>query len=173
VRDTLADVLDMNASAARAFLDGAGAPTRGARTVARALDALADVGLGYLAIGQAVRTLSGGERQRLVLAEALARTEAGRSLFLMDEPTTGLHAEDVQQLLRTFDRLVDAGHTVVVVEHHVDVVAAADWVIDLGPEGGAAGGRLVAAGTPESIAACEASWTGRALVSATSRGACS
>jgi excinuclease ABC subunit A len=170
---TLADVLDMNVVATRAFAEGAGAAPRAWRTIARGLDALHDVGLGYLAIGQPVRTLSGGERQRLVLAEALARAEGGWALFLMDEPTTGLHADDVHRLLETFDRLIDAGHTVVVVEHHVDVIAAADWVIDLGPEGGTAGGRLVAAGTPEAIAASEVSWTGRALSQATSRGACS
>ena len=129
----------------------------------QSLDALRDVGLGYLRIGQPMRTLSGGERQRLALASALIARGSGRTLYLCDEPTAGLHADDVERLLGIFDRLVDAGHTVLAVEHNLDVIARADWVIDLGPEGGPGGGQLVVAGTPESVAACDGSHTGRAL----------
>ncbi len=170
---TVADVLDMTAPDVRNWLASAGGSGRTTRAIERGLAALEDAGLGYLAVGQAVRTMSGGERQRLVLAEALVGAVGGRSLILMDEPTTGLHADDVERLLRVFDRLVDGGHTIVVVEHHLGVIAAADWIVDLGPEGGTGGGRLVTAGTPASVAACAASWTGRALAQATSRGVCS
>ncbi len=160
---SLADVLDMTADDAGRLAEDLGLSTRAATAVRGALGALRDCGLGYLRLGQAVRTLSGGERQRLVIAAALARPRRGPSLFLMDEPTTGLHMQDVDRLLAVFGRLVGDGHTVIAVEHHLGVVAAADWVIDLGPEGGDAGGRLVTTGTPEAVAACAESWTGRAL----------
>ena len=124
---------------------------------------MSDVGLGYLQLGQPATTLSGGEAQRVKLAKELGRRSTGRTLYLLDEPTTGLHLADTARLLLVLQRLVDAGNTVVVVEHNLDVVKAADWVIDLGPEGGAAGGRLVAEGTPEQVAGVEESYTGRFL----------
>jgi excinuclease ABC subunit A len=131
--------------------------------IARPLGTLDGLGLGYLALGQPARTLSGGERQRLALATALLGRGAGRTLYVCDEPTTGLHPDDVEGLLGVFDRLIEAGHTVLAVEHNLDFIARADWVIDLGPEGGMAGGQLVAAGTPEMVASCDGSHTGRAL----------
>jgi len=137
-----------------------------ARHAAR-LAPLARVGLGYVTLGQPLSTLSGGEAQRLRLAQALAEG-AARTLFVLDEPTTGLHAADVDVLLRCLDDLLDAGASVLVVEHNLDVIRRADHVIDLGPEGGPGGGHLVAAGTPEEIAACAASHTGAALRAFTS-----
>jgi excinuclease ABC subunit A len=134
-------------------------------SVARPLATLVDLGLGYLELGQGADTLSGGERQRLLLATELIRGKPGTALFLFDEPTTGLHFDDVARLLQVFDGLIEAGHTVVVAEHNLEVVRAADWVIDLGPEGGDGGGRVMAAGTPSEVAA-GGSWTGRALAGA-------
>ncbi|MGV8040444.1 MAG: AAA family ATPase [Thermoanaerobaculaceae bacterium] len=149
------------------LLDGTLAETvavfAGEPAVSHPLAPLVELGLGYLRLGQPTTTLSGGERQRLELALALAAADGGPRLVLLDEPTRGLHPADVERLLRVFDRLVEAGHSLVVVEHDLAVVAAADHVIDLGPEGGAGGGRLVAAGRPDEVAACEASHTGRAL----------
>ncbi|MFN0068990.1 MAG: hypothetical protein ACKVYV_15300, partial [Limisphaerales bacterium] len=172
---SIADVLELSVDDALAWLAGFGESRHAARARER-LQALADVGLGYVALGQPVNTLSGGESQRLKLAGHLAEAAAGDSragkptLFIFDEPTTGLHFDDVRVLLRALQRLVDARHSVLVIEHNLDVIRAADWVIDLGPESGAEGGRVVAAGTPEAIAACQASHTGRALCDESSGG---
>ena len=153
---TIHDVLGMTVEEARAFFDPIPA-------VAHRLGTLVDVGLGYVGLGQSATTLSGGEAQRMKLARELARRDTGRTLYVLDEPTTGLHFHDVRQLLAVLDRLVGRGNTVVVIEHNLDVVRAADWVIDLGPEGGAGGGRIVAAGLPEAVAAEPRSHTGRFL----------
>jgi excinuclease ABC subunit A len=143
--------------------------SRHASRASDTLKLLQEVGLGYLRLGQPINTLSGGESQRLKLVSHLAefksrdpKTEKA-SLFLFDEPTTGLHFDDVRVLLNVFQRLVDAGNSVVVIEHNLDVIKSADWIIDLGPEGGDAGGEVVVEGAPEKIAACSASHTGRAL----------
>jgi len=129
----------------------------------RKLETLASVGLGYIKIGQPSTTLSGGEAQRVKLATELARRSTGKTIYILDEPTTGLHSYDVQNLLQVLDRLVEGGNTVVVIEHNLDVIKSADHVIDLGPEGGAGGGHIVCTGTPEEVAQCEASYTGRYL----------
>jgi len=153
---TVHDVLGMTAAEARAFFDPIPA-------VARRLQTLVDVGLGYIGLGQSATTLSGGEAQRMKLARELSRRESGRTLYVLDEPTTGLHFHDVRQLLEVLDRLVNRGNTVVVIEHNLDVIRAADWIVDLGPEGGRDGGRVVATGTPEAVAAVPESHTGRYL----------
>ena len=124
---------------------------------------LAQVGLGYIKLGQSSTTLSGGEAQRVKLATELARHATGRTLYILDEPTTGLHMYDVQKLLDVLQRLVDVGNTVLVIEHNLDVIKTADHLIDLGPEGGDGGGTIVAEGTPEEVAQCEASFTGQYL----------
>ncbi|MFM7803697.1 MAG: excinuclease ABC subunit UvrA, partial [Verrucomicrobiota bacterium] len=124
---------------------------------------LAEVGLGYLRLGQSATTLSGGEAQRLKLAAELSRRQTGRVLYLLDEPTTGLHFQDIAKLLEVLFRLRDGGNTLVVIEHNLDVIKTADWVIDLGPEGGSGGGRIIAQGTPETVAATPGSHTGRYL----------
>jgi excinuclease ABC subunit A len=152
----IADVLDLAVGEAADFLSS----IPGAR---RKLETLASVGLDYIHLGQSATTLSGGEAQRIKLAKELARRATGSTLYILDEPTTGLHLADVRRLLEVLTRLVDAGNTVVVIEHHLDVIKTADYVIDLGPEGGGAGGLVVATGTPEQIAAVAESHTGRFL----------
>jgi excinuclease ABC subunit A len=127
------------------------------------LETLQRVGLGYIHVGQQATTLSGGEAQRVKLAKELAKRATGRTLYILDEPTTGLHFEDVKKLLEVLHALVEAGNTVLVIEHNLEVVKTADWIIDLGPEGGDLGGHIVATGTPEEIAQCDASYTGQYL----------
>jgi excinuclease ABC subunit A len=134
--------------------------------IATRLRTLQEVGLGYIELGQSATTLSGGEAQRVKLGRELARRGTGRTLYILDEPTTGLHFEDVRRLLDVLGKLVDQGNTIVVIEHNLDVIKTADWVIDLGPEGGTGGGRVVAAGPPETIAASPDSATGRFLAPA-------
>ena len=157
---TIHDVLEMTVEEGASFF--AAIPG-----LSRRLGTLRDVGLGYLHLGQPATTLSGGEAQRVKLAAELARVATGRTLYILDEPTTGLHFEDVRILLGVLGRLVDAGNTVLVIEHQLDVIKTADWIIDLGPEGGAAGGRMVACGTPEAVMRERNSWTGQALASLT------
>jgi excinuclease ABC subunit A len=153
---SIADVLDLTVADAMDFFSNQ-------RRIAEKLELLNDVGLGYIHLGQAATTLSGGEAQRVKLATELAKRDTGRTLYILDEPTTGLHFEDVRLLLDVLHRLVDKGNSVVVIEHNLDVIKTADWIIDLGPEGGEAGGRVVAAGTPEDVADMDASHTGRFL----------
>jgi excinuclease ABC subunit A len=131
--------------------------------IQRVVRTLADVGLGYIALGQSSTTLSGGEAQRIKLAAELGKRATGSTLYILDEPTTGLHFADINRLLDVLNRLVDMGNTVIVIEHNMDVIKTADYIIDLGPEGGAAGGEIVATGTPEQIAANERSYTGQFL----------
>jgi excinuclease ABC subunit A len=154
---TIDDVLNMSVEEGVTFF--AGEPV-----VGRKIEVLSDLGLGYLTLGQSATTLSGGEAQRIKIATELSKLQrAKHTVYILDEPTTGLHLADVQRLLESLNRLVDAGHTVLLIEHHLDVIKTADHVIDLGPEGGHAGGEVVATGTPEDIAACKASHTGRFL----------
>ena len=127
------------------------------------LKAIQDVGLGYLKLGQSCTTLSGGESQRIKLAAELAKKETGRTLYIFDEPTTGLHFEDIRQLLSVFGKLVDRGNSVIIIEHNLDVIKSADWIVDMGPEGGNGGGRVVAEGTPEDVAKSAGSYTGEFL----------
>jgi excinuclease ABC subunit A len=152
----IADVLNLTIDEAARFF-------RTVPTISDKLESLLDVGLGYLRLGQAATTLSGGEAQRVKLATELSRRATGRTLYILDEPTTGLHFADVEKLLEVLHRLVDAGNTVVVIEHNLDVVKTADHVIDLGPEGGKAGGEVIAEGTPEEVAKVKRSFTGRYL----------
>jgi excinuclease ABC subunit A len=154
---SIADVLDLTVNEACALFTGRAEILRG-------LEPLRAVGLGYVKLGQPVPTLSGGEAQRLKLAGHLTQTTNRRTLFLFDEPTTGLHFDDIATLLKAFEQLLARGHSLVVIEHNLDVIRAADWIIDLGPEGGDAGGEVVCVGTPEQVAKCERSHTGRALV---------
>lgn len=131
--------------------------------IKRKLQTIYDVGLGYITLGQPATTLSGGEAQRVKLASELHRRSNGRSLYILDEPTTGLHVDDIARLLKVLQRLVENGDTVLVIEHNLDIIKAADYLVDLGPEGGAGGGTIIASGTPEHIAKEEASYTGKYL----------
>ena len=153
---TIAEVLDMPIEIAHTFFESV-------PTIARYLKTLCDVGLGYVRLGQSAPTLSGGEAQRVKLATELQRRSTGRTIYVLDEPTTGLHFEDVSKLLGVLSRLVDSGNTVVVIEHNLDVIKCSDWVIDMGPEGGFRGGMVVAEGTPEDVAKVKASYTGNFL----------
>jgi excinuclease ABC subunit A len=150
------DILGMTVEQAREFYDAV-------PVVARKLQTLVDVGLSYITLGQSATTLSGGEAQRVKLALELSKRDTGRTLYILDEPTTGLHFQDIEMLLSVLQRLANNGNTIVVIEHNLDVIKTADWVVDLGPEGGDGGGRILVAGTPEDVAKCKASHTGRFL----------
>jgi excinuclease ABC subunit A len=132
-------------------------------TIARKLQTLLDVGLSYIRLGQSATTLSGGEAQRVKLALELSKRDTGRTLYILDEPTTGLHFADIELLLKVLHQLRDAGNTIVIIEHNLDVIKTADWLIDMGPEGGDGGGQVVMSGTPEAMAANEQSYTGHYL----------
>jgi excinuclease ABC subunit A len=153
---SIADVLDLTVDQALPLLENF-------PQIANKLRTLEDVGLGYIHLGQSATTLSGGEAQRVKLAKELSKRGTGRTLYILDEPTTGLHFEDTRKLLDVLNKLVDQGNTIVVIEHNLDVIKSADYVIDLGPEGGAGGGRVIAAGTPEDVARNEQSATGQFL----------
>jgi excinuclease ABC subunit A len=153
---SIADVLDMDVQEALEFF--ANHPA-----IARMLQTLHDVGLDYVRLGQSATTLSGGEAQRVKLAKELSRVATGRTVYILDEPTTGLHFADIQRLLDVLHRLVDAGNTVIVIEHNLDVIKTADWIVDLGPEGGETGGHIIAEGPPEAITQVESSYTGQFL----------
>lgn len=155
---TISDVLDMTVEQASAFFDSV-------PTVARKLQTLVEVGLGYIRLGQSATTFSGGEAQRIKLATELSKRSTGKTMYILDEPTTGLHSADVKRLLLILQQLVNGGNTMIIIEHNLDVIKSADYVIDMGPEGGIGGGMVVAAGTPEEIAASEDSFTGRYLKS--------
>jgi excinuclease ABC subunit A len=152
----IADVLDLSCEEAAEYFSNQ-------PVIARHMQTLVDVGLGYVRLGQPAPTLSGGEAQRIKLASELSKRSTGRTLYILDEPTTGLHFEDVRKLLGVLDRLVEQGNTVIVIEHNLDVIKTADWLIDLGPEGGDGGGKVVVAGTPEEVAKCSTSYTGQFL----------
>ena len=153
---SIADVLDLSVRVARELF--ANHPA-----IRKILDTFMDVGLGYIKLGQSATTLSGGEAQRIKLARELAKNNTGRTLYILDEPTTGLHFADIQMLLSGASKTRDGGNTVVVIEHNLDVIKTADWIIDLGPEGGRAGGRIVAEGAPETVAESPQSYTGQFL----------
>jgi excinuclease ABC subunit A len=153
---TIADVLEMPIEEALEYF--AHIPK-----IRRRLQTLNDVGLGYMRLGQPATTLSGGEAQRVKLAAELCKVATGRTLYILDEPTTGLHFADIEKLLEVLQRLVDSGNTVLVIEHNLDVIKQADWIVDLGPEGGEAGGEVIAVGTPEQVAEVEESATGQYL----------
>ncbi|MGL6118849.1 ATP-binding cassette domain-containing protein, partial [Plesiomonas sp.] len=150
------EVLDMTVEDARAFFDAVPA-------LARKLQTLIDVGLSYIRLGQSATTLSGGEAQRVKLARELSKRDTGKTLYILDEPTTGLHFADIQQLLTVLHKLRDHGNSIVVIEHNLDVIKTADWVVDLGPEGGSGGGEILVAGTPETVTQSTTSHTARFL----------
>ena len=150
------DVLDMSVEEALEFFSSL-------PKIKRKLQTLYDVGLGYIKLGQSSTQLSGGEAQRVKLATELSKRSTGRTIYILDEPTTGLHAADVKKLIEVLQRLVDTGNTVVVIEHNLDMIKTADYIIDLGPEGGDKGGTIVATGTPEEVAKCKNSYTGQYL----------
>lgn len=162
---TVSDILDMPISEAAEFF-------KAYPSISRYLDTLVEVGLGYIRLGQPATTLSGGESQRVKLATELQRRSTGKTVYILDEPTTGLHFEDVNKLLLVLQGLVDKGNTVIIIEHNLDVVKSCDWLIDLGPEGGDGGGTIVAEGTPEHLVTCEGSWTGRFLAPMLERASC-
>ena len=149
-------ILEMTVEDARAFFDAI-------PVIARKLQTLIDVGLGYIKLGQSATTLSGGEAQRVKLAKELSKRDTGNTLYILDEPTTGLHFHDIELLLKVIRHLRDQGNTIVIIEHNLDVIKTADWIVDLGPEGGSGGGTIVAQGTPEQIAECNRSHTGHYL----------
>jgi excinuclease ABC subunit A len=153
---SISEVLEMPIAEAAVFFQAI-------NSISRYLDTLVDVGLGYVRLGQSATTLSGGEAQRVKLATELQRRSTGRTIYVLDEPTTGLHFEDVRKLLLVLNSLVDKGNTVIVIEHNLDVIKSADWILDLGPEGGFRGGELVAEGTPEQVSKNKASFTGSFL----------
>jgi excinuclease ABC subunit A len=150
------EVLDMNVSEALEFF-------RHIPVITRQLETLEEVGLGYIKLGQPSTQLSGGEAQRIKLASELSKRSTGKTVYILDEPTTGLHFADVEKLISVLDRLVDSGNTVIVIEHNLDVIKRADHILDLGPEGGDRGGEIIAIGTPEEIASAETSYTGEFL----------
>ena len=153
---TIADVLEMTVEQAAEFF-------KNVPTIARKLDTLVDVGLGYIHLGQPATTFSGGEAQRIKLASELSRRSTGKTLYILDEPTTGLHSADVKRLLSILQQLIEGGNTMIIIEHNLDVVKTADYIIDMGPEGGSGGGQVVAEGTPEQVAAVKNSFTGEYL----------
>ena len=159
----IADVLDMTVDEAVVFFENY-------EKIARKLQLLQDVGLGYIKLGQPSTTLSGGEAQRVKLSTELSRRPTGKTIYVLDEPTTGLHVADVDRLVQVLSRLADAGNTILVIEHNLDVIKTADWIIDLGPEGGDGGGRIVAEGTPEEVAQVPQSFTGQYLKPLLQRG---
>jgi excinuclease ABC subunit A len=152
----IAEVLDMTVEDALEFFEPV-------PSIHRKLQTLMDVGLTYVRLGQAATTLSGGEAQRVKLSRELSKRDTGSTLYILDEPTTGLHFEDIRQLLEVLHRLRDGGNTVVIIEHNLDVIKTADWIVDLGPEGGSGGGQIIATGTPEDVAQNPVSHTGRFL----------
>jgi len=161
---SIADLLEMSIEEASRVLENI-------PQVRQKLDTLVDVGLGYVKLGQPATTLSGGEAQRIKLARELSRRQTGRTLYLLDEPTTGLHFDDVKKLMHVLNRLVDLGNSVIIIEHQLDVIKQADWIIDLGPEGGEEGGRIVAQGTPEQVSRSKKSYTGAVLARVLANGA--
>ena len=150
------DVLNMTINEAVEFFENI-------PNIVQKIKTLKDVGLGYLTLGQAPTTISGGEAQRVKLATELAKRDTGKTLYVLDEPTTGLHFEDIKVLMNVLNKLVEKGNTVLIIEHNMDVIKMADWIIDMGPEGGERGGRIVCEGTPEEVAQCAESYTGKFL----------
>ena len=153
---TIADVLNMTVEQAADFFDSV-------PNIARKLQTLVEVGLGYIKLGQPATTFSGGEAQRIKLATELSKRSTGKTMYILDEPTTGLHSADVKRLLGILQQLVDGGNSMIIIEHNLDVIKSADWIIDMGPEGGLGGGTVVASGTPEEVAKVSASFTGKYL----------